>query len=346
MTAGAEPGRILVFGAGVLGSLHAAWLHRAGVSVTLLASGQRLRDIERHGVVLEDFLTGARSTTHLRAVDRIPGGEAFDLCLVLVQKTQLDGALRVLAGHPGIAAFVFMNNTAGGPAAMVAALGRDRVLMGHAKAGGKLRGHVVRYVVTERMTLGEIDGARSPRIEAIAAALRRAGFATDISRNVDAWKRYHVALAVPLALAMARHGNDRLRLARDRRDLRHCLRAMRECFAALEGPGPSDGARAAAAGVRAAALGAGLAVPAVPAHEDRRHRHGAPCAQRRRRDAGAGRPVQGRQPGPRCAAPARGARPGLNARARRGADRRQGRAGGEDHRRADTGAGRAAAAHP
>lgn len=244
MTAGAEPGRILVFGAGVLGSLHAAWLHRAGVSVTLLASGQRLRDIERHGVVLEDFLTGARSTTHLRAVDRIPGGEAFDLCLVLVQKTQLDGALRVLAGHPGIAAFVFMNNTAGGPAAMVAALGRDRVLMGHAKAGGKLRGHVVRYVVTERMTLGEIDGARSPRIEAIAAALRRAGFATDISRNVDAWKRYHVALAVPLALAMARHGNDRLRLARDRRDLRHCLRAMRECFAALKALGhPMEPAR-------------------------------------------------------------------------------------------------------
>ena len=238
------PRRILVFGAGVLGSLYAAWLHEAGFNVTLLARGQRFRDLVQHGVVLEDFFTGARSTTRLRVVDEIPGNEQFDLCLVLVQKTQLDGALQQLADQPGIAAFLFMNNTAEGPEAMVQALGRNRVLMGHANAGGERRGHEVLYIVTERMTFGELDGTISPRIKAIAAVMRKAGFAADISRNVDAWKRYHVALAVPFALAMYRNHSDRLQLAGNRAELRLCLKAMRECFAALNALGfPMEPAR-------------------------------------------------------------------------------------------------------
>ncbi|MCC5988570.1 MAG: ketopantoate reductase family protein [Pararhodobacter sp.] len=235
---------ILVFGAGVLGSLYAAWLHRAGYDVTLLARGQRYQDLMQHGVVLEDFFTGARSTTQLRVVNEIPADERFDLCLVLVQKTQLDGALERLTGKPGIKAFVFMNNTAEGPEAMVQALGRDRVLMGHANAGGERRGHEVLYIVAERMTLGELDGRASPRVKAIAAAMRKAGFAADISRNVDAWKRYHVALAVPFALAMHRNRSDRLQLRKNRADLRLCLRGMRECFAALKALGyPMEPAR-------------------------------------------------------------------------------------------------------
>ena len=72
--------------------------------MTLLARGQRYRDLVQHGVVLEDFFTGARSTTQLRVVDEIPADERFDLCLVLVQKTQLDGAIEQLAGKPGIPA--------------------------------------------------------------------------------------------------------------------------------------------------------------------------------------------------------------------------------------------------
>ena len=224
---------ILVFGAGVLGSLYAAWLHRAGFKVTLLARGQRYRDLQAHGVVLEDFFTGQRSTTRLRVVDAIPEDEAFDLCLVLVQKTQLDDSVRALSGKPGIGALVFMNNTAEGPEVMVQALGAERVLFGHANAGGERRGHEVLFIVTQKMMLGEIDGEVTPRIKAIAAAMKRAGFASDISRNPDAWKRYHVALAVPFALAMQRNGTDRLRLARNRGDLRLSLRGMRECFAAL-----------------------------------------------------------------------------------------------------------------
>ncbi|HEY3366174.1 MAG TPA: 2-dehydropantoate 2-reductase N-terminal domain-containing protein [Symbiobacteriaceae bacterium] len=44
--------RILVFGAGVLGSLYAAKLQESGHDVTILARGQRLDEIAQYGIVL------------------------------------------------------------------------------------------------------------------------------------------------------------------------------------------------------------------------------------------------------------------------------------------------------
>jgi ketopantoate reductase len=48
--------KILVFGAGVVGTLYAARLQEAGHQVTVLARNSRLADVRRHGLVLEDVL--------------------------------------------------------------------------------------------------------------------------------------------------------------------------------------------------------------------------------------------------------------------------------------------------
>lgn len=50
--------RILVFGAGVIGSVYAAHLLRAGHEVTLLARGQRLADLTASGLVVENAESG------------------------------------------------------------------------------------------------------------------------------------------------------------------------------------------------------------------------------------------------------------------------------------------------
>jgi hypothetical protein len=49
---------ILVYGAGVLGSLYAARLRSAGHRVSLLARGRRLADLRRYGLALENAITG------------------------------------------------------------------------------------------------------------------------------------------------------------------------------------------------------------------------------------------------------------------------------------------------
>jgi ketopantoate reductase len=46
--------KVLIVGAGVIGSFNAARMSDAGRDVTLLARGRRLADLREHGVALED----------------------------------------------------------------------------------------------------------------------------------------------------------------------------------------------------------------------------------------------------------------------------------------------------
>ncbi len=50
--------RILVFGAGVIGSVYAGNLLRAGHQVTVLARGRRLSDLTSSGLVLNNAESG------------------------------------------------------------------------------------------------------------------------------------------------------------------------------------------------------------------------------------------------------------------------------------------------
>lgn len=232
-----EKMKILFFGAGVLGSLYAAKLHEAGNDVAIVARGSRYEDIKKHGIVLEKFKSGNRISTPVRVLDHMPEEEYFDVCVVLVQKTQLESALTSLAVNSLIPTFLFMNNTAEGPQAMVDALGRGRVVMGHVNAGGERNGHVVEYIVAEKMTMGELDGKKSERLKHIANTFKKAGFPVVISKNIDSWKRYHVAIAAGLTGAIYMAGSCNYRLARSREGVRKCWYSMKEGFQALHALG-------------------------------------------------------------------------------------------------------------
>jgi 2-dehydropantoate 2-reductase len=233
-----EVRRILVYGAGVLGSLYAARLHEAGHDVALLARGQRLADLRAHGVVIEDALTGERTTTPVRLVEQLAPEDAYDLVLVVMRQHQVAGVLPALAANRYTPNVLFMGNNASGPEKLVAALGRGRVVLGFGSAGGRREGPVVRCLWKmgkrrARVTIGELDGAASPRLQRIAAAFQGAGFPVVVSPHMDAWLKSHAALVLPLAGALYAAGGDNYRLARTRDAVVLAVRAIREGFAAL-----------------------------------------------------------------------------------------------------------------
>ena len=225
--------KLLFFGAGVLGSLYAARLHEAGHDVTLLARGSRYQNLKKHGVVLEAFDTGAITQTFVRVVDTMPTDEPFDACIILVRGNQLEEALNVLKQNPHIDYYVSMVNAVTGTSSLVQALGRDRVILGHANAGGERDGHRIRYMISQEITLGELDGERTERLETLAGAFRSANLPVVFSQDMDAWKRYHVALAVPFANALYMSGGCNYRLSRNREALRLCINGIREGFHTL-----------------------------------------------------------------------------------------------------------------
>lgn len=139
--------KILVYGAGPLGSLFAARLLEGGHEVALLARGQRLADLQDHGIVLVDTQTGQQTIAHPRFVERLNPQDAYDLVLVIMRKNRALEILPNLAANHSTPNILFLMNNAAGPGELVRALGQERVLMGFPMAAGFRRGPVVYYLV-------------------------------------------------------------------------------------------------------------------------------------------------------------------------------------------------------
>ncbi|RPJ50972.1 MAG: methyltransferase domain-containing protein [Chloroflexi bacterium] len=223
---------ILVYGAGVLGSLYAGMLHQAGYEVTLLARGERLAELRRHGLVLIEDSNGKVTRMPVQVTDRLAPGDAYDLVMVVVRKNQLQSTLPALAANFATPNVLFLVNNAEGPAALVEALGRERVLLGFPGAGGQRTEGVVSYRLAGRSaqptTIGELDGRKSNRIIQISQALSEAGFPVAISGNMDAWLKTHVALVSPIANALYLAGGSNYRLARTQDGIVLMVRAVKE----------------------------------------------------------------------------------------------------------------------
>jgi 2-dehydropantoate 2-reductase len=230
--------KILMIGAGVLGSLYAARLQEAGNQVTLLARGQRVQELQQHGIILEEVKTGKRSTTRVDVIDRLSPDDPYDLAVVLVRNNQLESVLPGLSENPNIPSILFMANNPSGPQGLIDAVGRKRVLLGFPGAGGERKGEVVRYQIVPGLlqptTIGELDGTYTPRLQSIQRELRSAGFPVAISSNMDAWLKTHVAVVSPVANAIYLAGGSNYRLAHTRDGLVLMLRAIREGFRVLK----------------------------------------------------------------------------------------------------------------
>ncbi|PKN98994.1 MAG: hypothetical protein CVU42_08985 [Chloroflexi bacterium HGW-Chloroflexi-4] len=229
--------KILVFGAGVLGSLYGTRLFQSGYDVTLLARGMRFDEISENGVILEGALSGERTVSRVPVCDALTPEDDYDLIIVLVRADQVDDLLPMLAANKKSKSVLFMVNNPSGYSEWIKAVGKERILLGFAGAGGTRKNGVVTFHVVSPIlqptTLAEVDGAKTDRIKQISKMFKNAGFATTISSNMDAWQKTHVAWVSPVANAIIAAGGDGKALSQ-RPDLLHLLvQAIHEGFAVL-----------------------------------------------------------------------------------------------------------------
>jgi 2-dehydropantoate 2-reductase len=181
--------KILVYGAGVVGTLYAARLQDGGNDVTVVARGQRLVDIRRYGLALEDIVGHGRSTTQVDTTERLGPNDQYDTALIAVRRDQVASVVPELTANHRIPTLIFMLNNPTGSSDLAQALGRDRVLLGFPGAGGTRDGHLVCYamIAQQPTTLGELDGQRTARLRKLVETFRQCGFPTTTSRDMDAW---------------------------------------------------------------------------------------------------------------------------------------------------------------
>ncbi|WP_062351886.1 ketopantoate reductase family protein [Herbidospora yilanensis] len=229
--------KILVYGAGVVGSQFAVRLREAGHDVSLLARGERLASLRRHGVQLAEAGSPAVRRIPVPVVDHPADG--YELITVLVRAHQVDSVLASLAGLDGDV--LFLHNWAAGAQPLGAVIGHERVLLGSPTAGGTMDGDVIRYraanTITRRvaMPIGEPDGRTTPRLERIVRTFRAAGIKARATPGMDARLRTHAAFAVPLGQTVRAAGGPAA-LAGDKDAVRGMLHLMRRNLAALPAP--------------------------------------------------------------------------------------------------------------
>ena len=223
--------RVLVYGAGVLGSLYAGKLHQAGYNVTMLARGQRLAELREQGLLLVEDDRDNVEQMPVQVTDRLDPEDTYDLVLVVVRKNQIPSVLPSLAANQHTPNVLFLVNNAEGPGPLIQALGRERVLLGFPGAGGQRVDGVVRYRLASSVqptTIGELDGRQSDRLGHITRAFHDAGLPVAVSDNMDAWLKTHVALVSPIANALYMAGGSNYRLANTRDGLVLLVRAVKE----------------------------------------------------------------------------------------------------------------------
>ena len=178
-----------ILGAGVLGSVIGAHLARAGRSVLLLARGARAQQVAEQGLRIR----GLAEFDQRLPVQTDAAAFAGAQYLIVTTKTySMEAALAPLR-HAHIGAALSFQNGLMKNEQLAAAFGAERVLGAIANTSGEVlpTGEVL-FTRNEQLCVGELSGALSERVRAIAQAIDAAGVHTIAAADIQSleWAKF------------------------------------------------------------------------------------------------------------------------------------------------------------
>lgn len=186
--------RILVVGAGALGGYFGGRLLAAGRDVTFLVRARRAEQLARTGLVIVSPL-GDITLPSPAMVSAETLRQPFDLILLSCKAYDLAAAIESFAPAVGPnSAILPLLNGMSHMDVLGARFGADRVLGGQCLISATLdpEGRVRHLNDRHLLSFGEQNGARSPRVEAIAAAFAGARFEPRLSTAIlhEMWEKW------------------------------------------------------------------------------------------------------------------------------------------------------------
>jgi 2-dehydropantoate 2-reductase len=181
------PMRVLVMGAGAVGGVYGAALAGRGHPVTFVARGAHLDAMRERGLTIRR--EGRSMVLHPVHAVADPGeaGDGFELVLFTVKGYDTEPAAEAL--QPIVSprtAVLTLQNGVESEDRLGAVLGADRILVGTTLIATTVAapGIIDQANPLQRIELGEPSGAITPRVDAVAAALRDAGVEARVTANV------------------------------------------------------------------------------------------------------------------------------------------------------------------
>jgi len=197
--------RIVIMGAGALGGYFGARLAAAGSDVAFIARGPHLAAIRADGLRVHSAL----GDLHLRdvtATDNAATLAPADVVIIAVKLWDIEAAAE--AAKPlvrqGTAVISFQNGVTKDEV-LTRILGRAAVVGGVGAIGAVIESPgLIRHTGTmAKLTFGELDNRRTPRVEAFKDACASAGIDVEIASDINLaiWQKF--VLLVPMAACTA-----------------------------------------------------------------------------------------------------------------------------------------------
>ncbi len=211
--------KILVFGAGLIGTTYAWQLQEAGCDVTLFVRRQRMVRYSHSGisVTYTDMRKTRKEEGHTvyrpAVVDRLEARQAFDLIIVAVRSNQWQDAIPYVAKYSGNADILFLGNMWDEWELAGKHLPAGRYFLGFPEivSGGHIENGIDCYMFKNRHTwLGEPGGRETDRLRKTAAIFETAGLQPMVSLKIKDLLTTHYLFSAITPGLISKAGSARL----------------------------------------------------------------------------------------------------------------------------------------
>jgi len=187
--------KIVMMGAGGVGGLFGARLLQAGCDVSFVARGAHLAALQADGLRVDSEAHGPLHLKSIRASDDAATLGVADCVLISVKLADSEAAAQLVRPLVGPRTMIVsLQNGVTKDDVLWRAYGRGPVVGGVAYVGAYIAGPGVIHQIgsMQGVSVGEYDGSRSKRVDALAAVFRQAGVKAHVSDDIrrTIWEKF------------------------------------------------------------------------------------------------------------------------------------------------------------
>ncbi|MDQ0194729.1 ketopantoate reductase family protein [Paenibacillus wynnii] len=194
--------RILIFGAGVIGSAYAIKFIEAGIDVTMYARSNRFKTLKENGLQYNE--KGVVKSLKVKVIDTLENDDVYDFIFVTVRYDQSESALLALKDNQS-KNIVTMTNNSIGFSAWLDIVG-ERLLPAFPGAGGQIKDGILYARFPPKILIaamfGEISGLVTARVENLAQLFKTAKLPYAINKDMKAYLITHSISDIALVGAL------------------------------------------------------------------------------------------------------------------------------------------------
>ena len=210
--------KILIFGAGVVGTTYGWQLSQAGNDVSVLVKKEKKHTVENNGIYLHctDFRDNKKQVGETvfrpQVIDELSPENDYEFIIVAVNNIQLPQVLPVLSQSAEKANILFFQNNWDSFDEIANYLAPEQYFFGFPfMVGGGMSEKGISCTISglkySQTPIGELNGELSPRVQKIVTALENAKLKPVVSKHIKEWLITHYAVAAGLSAGIMKAGS-------------------------------------------------------------------------------------------------------------------------------------------